>query len=145
MRFDAQSEVTQRKQKLARVRVVSTGQGHPQSQKWKIHRRRVRSSSLSCTSPHNRRPNPSAIYCIVFAWSSNCSLFQKEYSTRWRYEAMKQFLKITLLLPLALAGSMLIAQDDPDAKRPPEKGQAEQNSQRATVGKSLSQATASTC
>ena len=48
---------------------------------------------------------------------------------------MKQFLKTTLLLPLALAGSMLIAQDDPDAKRPPEKGQAEQNSQRTTVGK----------
>ena len=48
---------------------------------------------------------------------------------------MKQFLKTTLLLPLALAGSMLIAQDDPDAKRPPGKGQAEQNSQRTTVGK----------
>ena len=48
---------------------------------------------------------------------------------------MKQFLKTTLLLPLALTGSMLIAQDDPDAERPPEKGQAEQNSQRATVGK----------
>ncbi len=48
---------------------------------------------------------------------------------------MKQFLKTTLLLPLALTGSILIAQDDPDAKRPPEKGQAEQNSQRATVGK----------
>ena len=48
---------------------------------------------------------------------------------------MKQFLKTTLLLPFALSGSMLIAQDDPDAKRPPEKGQAEQNSQRASVGK----------
>jgi len=48
---------------------------------------------------------------------------------------MKQLLKTTLLLPLALAGSMLIAQDDPDAKRPPEKGQAEQKSERATVGK----------
>jgi hypothetical protein len=47
---------------------------------------------------------------------------------------MKQFVKIALLLPLALAGSMLIAQDDP-AKRPPEKGQAEQKSERATVGK----------
>jgi hypothetical protein len=47
---------------------------------------------------------------------------------------MKQFLKTTLLLPLALAGSMLIAQDDP-AKRPPEKGQAEQKSERATVGR----------
>ena len=48
---------------------------------------------------------------------------------------MKQLLKTTLLLPLALAGSMLIAQDDPDAKRLPEKGQAEQKSERATVGK----------
>ena len=48
---------------------------------------------------------------------------------------MKHSLRATLLLPLALTGSMLIAQDDPDAKRPPEKGQAEQNSQRATVGK----------
>jgi hydrogenase maturation factor len=48
---------------------------------------------------------------------------------------MKEFLKTTVLLPLALTGSMLIAQDDPDAKQPPEKGQAEQNSQRATVGK----------
>jgi hypothetical protein len=48
---------------------------------------------------------------------------------------MKQFLRITLLLPLALTGLMLLAQDDPDAKRPPEKGQAEQNSQPATVGK----------
>ena len=47
---------------------------------------------------------------------------------------MKQFLKTTLLLPLVLTGSMLVAQDDPDAKRPPEK-QAEQNSQRVTVGK----------
>jgi hypothetical protein len=47
---------------------------------------------------------------------------------------MKQFLKTTLLLPLALAGSMLIAQDDP-AKLPPEKGQAEQKSERATVGR----------
>ena len=47
---------------------------------------------------------------------------------------MKQFLRITLLLPLALTGSMLIAQDDP-AKRPPEKGQAEQTSQRTSVGK----------
>jgi hypothetical protein len=48
---------------------------------------------------------------------------------------MKQFLKTTLVLPLALAGSILIAQDDPDAKRPPEKGQPEQKSERATVGK----------
>jgi hypothetical protein len=48
---------------------------------------------------------------------------------------MKQFVKTTLLLPLALTGSMLIAQDDPDAKRPPEKGQAEQKSERASVGK----------
>jgi hypothetical protein len=30
---------------------------------------------------------------------------------------------------------MLIAQGDPDAKRPPEKGQTEQNSRRVTVGK----------
>src|SRR5713226_3215631 len=48
---------------------------------------------------------------------------------------MKPFLKTTLLLPLALTGSKLIAQDYPDAKQPPEKGQAEQNSQRASVGK----------
>jgi rRNA processing protein Gar1 len=48
---------------------------------------------------------------------------------------MKQFLKITLLLPLALTGSMLIAQDEPDAKQPPEKSQSEQNYQLATVGK----------
>jgi len=34
---------------------------------------------------------------------------------------MKRFLKATLPL-LALTGSMLIAQDDPDAKQPPEKG-----------------------
>jgi len=46
---------------------------------------------------------------------------------------MKWFLKATLPL-LALTGSMLIAQDDPDAKQPPEKGQ-EQNTRRATVGK----------
>jgi hypothetical protein len=48
---------------------------------------------------------------------------------------MKHSLRATLLLPLALTGSMLIAQDDPDGKRPPEKGQVEQNSQRASVGK----------
>jgi hypothetical protein len=48
---------------------------------------------------------------------------------------MKHSLRATLLLPLALTGTMLIAQDDPDAKRPPEKGQAEQNSQRTSVGK----------
>jgi hypothetical protein len=47
---------------------------------------------------------------------------------------MKRFLKATVPL-LALTGSMLIAQDGPESKRPPEKGQAEQNSQRATVGK----------
>src|SRR5260370_36754307 len=47
---------------------------------------------------------------------------------------MKRFLKATLPL-LALTGSMLIAQDDPDAKQPPEKGQSEQNTRRATVGK----------
>ncbi len=33
---------------------------------------------------------------------------------------MKRFLKATLPL-LALTGSMLIAQDDPDAKQPPER------------------------
>ena len=48
---------------------------------------------------------------------------------------MKRFLKTMLLLPLALTGTMLIAQDDPDAKLPPEKGQAEQSSQRVSVGK----------
>ena len=48
---------------------------------------------------------------------------------------MKQFLRTALLLPLAMAGSMLIAQDDPNAKQQPEKGQAEQNSQRVSVGK----------
>ena len=48
---------------------------------------------------------------------------------------MKQFLRIPLLLPLAMAGSMLIAQDDPNAKQQPEKGQAEQNSHRVSVGK----------
>ena len=47
---------------------------------------------------------------------------------------MKEFLKTTLLLLPALAGSMGMVQDDPEAKRPPEK-QAEQNSQRTTVGK----------
>ena len=58
---------------------------------------------------------------------------------------MKQFLRTPLLLPLAMAGSMLIAQDDPDAKQQPEKGQAEQNSQRVSVGKIVSRTTASTC
>ena len=47
---------------------------------------------------------------------------------------MKRFLKATLRL-FALTGSMLIAQNNPDAKQPPEKGQSEQNTRRATVGK----------
>ena len=47
---------------------------------------------------------------------------------------MGQFLKTALPL-LALTGSMLIAQDDPDAKQPPAEGQTEQNYHRATVGK----------
>jgi hypothetical protein len=47
---------------------------------------------------------------------------------------MRQFLKTALPL-LALTGSMLIAQDDPSARQPPERGQTEQNFQRATVGK----------
>ena len=47
---------------------------------------------------------------------------------------MKRFLKAALPL-LALTSSMLIAQDNPDAKQPPEKRQSERGSQRATVGK----------
>jgi hypothetical protein len=47
---------------------------------------------------------------------------------------MRQFLKAALPL-LALTGSMLIAQDDPDAKQPPAESKTEENYQRATVGK----------
>ena len=47
---------------------------------------------------------------------------------------MKWFLKATLRL-LALSGSILIAQDHTHARQAPEKGQAEQNYQRACVGK----------
>ncbi len=45
---------------------------------------------------------------------------------------MRRFLKAMLPI-LALTGSMLIAQDNPEG-RSPEKGQASQNSQRATRG-----------
>jgi hypothetical protein len=47
---------------------------------------------------------------------------------------MRQFLKAALPL-LALTGSMLVAQDDPDAKQRPEKSQTEDTYERATVGK----------
>lgn len=47
---------------------------------------------------------------------------------------MRQFLKATLPL-LALTGSMLIASDDPGARQPPAKGQLEQQSHRAIIGK----------
>jgi hypothetical protein len=45
---------------------------------------------------------------------------------------MKKFLKTTLLLPLALTGSMLLAQNQP---KPPAEGQAQQDSQQTMTGK----------
>jgi hypothetical protein len=45
---------------------------------------------------------------------------------------MKRFFKTTLLLPLALTGSMLIAQKQP---RPAAEGQTQQDSQQTITGK----------
>jgi hypothetical protein len=45
---------------------------------------------------------------------------------------MKKFLKTTLILPLALTGSMLLAQDEP---KPPAEGQTQQDSQQTVTGK----------
>jgi Protein of unknown function (DUF5818) len=47
---------------------------------------------------------------------------------------MKRFLKATLLLPLTLAGGMLIAQNDPQAQQAPSQDQT-QDPQQTTSGK----------
>jgi hypothetical protein len=47
---------------------------------------------------------------------------------------MKRFLKATLLLPLTLAGGMLIAQNDPQAQQAPSQDQT-QKDQQTTTGK----------
>ena len=46
---------------------------------------------------------------------------------------------------MALTGSMLIAQDDPDAKRPPEKAKQNKSPSGLLSGRSLSRATAGMC
>jgi hypothetical protein len=45
---------------------------------------------------------------------------------------MKRFLQTTLVLPLALTGSMLLAQNQP---KPPAEGQTQQDSQQTVTGK----------
>jgi Protein of unknown function (DUF5818) len=48
---------------------------------------------------------------------------------------MKRFLKATLLLPLTLAGGMLIAQNDPQAQQAPSQDQTQKDPQQTTSGK----------
>ncbi len=48
---------------------------------------------------------------------------------------MKRFLKATLLLPMTLAGAMLMAQSDPQTQQTPSQDQTQKDPQQTTTGK----------
>jgi len=50
-------------------------------------------------------------------------------------KAMKYSLRTALVLPLALTGSMLIAQENPQPRQTPVQSQAQKDSQQTTAGK----------